>query len=101
MNTEYFEKEVIIEGQVYGFWQLEIVSSNIDKNMGFLGCAGYKTLEDLKARTGSIRQQVMVPTLTERQSYQAVREEALTMINANVRFAGSVLKQYEIVEQTP
>lgn len=95
MNKEYFEKTITINGENYNFWQLEIVSSNVDLNKGFLGCVGYKTMEDMQNRANGMKATVPIHQLTESQSYSAVRQEALSVINADARFTGAILKQYE------
>lgn len=95
MNKEYFEKTITVNQRTLNFWQLEIVSSNVDLNKGFLGCIGYETIDDMKARTNGERAIIPIKVLNASQSYQAVRDEALALIGADSRFTGAILKQYE------
>ena len=97
MNTEYFEKEITLNGSIYGFWQLEVVSSNVDLNTGILGCMGYRTLDDLKSRQSGVRSVIAIRDLTASASYTAVRQEALSLVAKDPRFIGAQLKQYEVI----
>jgi hypothetical protein len=96
MNNEYWKKDVMINGKIVSYWQLEVVNSNVDLNKGFLGCIGYETIVDMQNRENGQHQIVAVKSLTASLSYPSVRMEALGLINADPRFAGAEMGQFEI-----